>query len=131
MRALEGEIEEKLKALDRVEEEAKSGGAAPEGSSKREQREAFVKIQRECKDERIKLQKEKQKIKEARIKRRTRAKYDAKLKAISDGAAGRPKEEAPADAGDADGGYASKAKPAAASSPPRARALLPEQGDDP
>ena len=48
---------EKLKALDRVEEEAKSGGAAPEGSSKREQREAFVKIQRECKDERIKLQK--------------------------------------------------------------------------
>ena len=33
LRELEGEIDEKLKALNRVEEEAKAGGAAPAGAS--------------------------------------------------------------------------------------------------
>ena len=46
-------------ALDRVEAEAKAGGAAPAGASKREQRDALVRVQREVKDERTKLQKEK------------------------------------------------------------------------
>ena len=123
LRELEGEIEEKLKALERVEAEAKAGGAAPEGSSKKEQREAFVKVQREVKDERTKLQKEKQKIKEARIKRRTRAKYDAKLKALKTGAA----EDEDVDESGGKTGYAARAKPSGKKPPAEA----PKKDDGP
>ena len=70
-------------------------GAAPAGASKQQQREAQIKVMRANKAERIQLEAERKKLRSARIRRKTRAKYDAKLKqlkaqAIEEGAADAP-----------------------------------------